>query len=124
MSRRFSIALWALMAAAGTVMAQPSSTGPAAGHNAALPPTAAAAASASASSDPLSHRSVFKAYRSFQDQPVVSWREANDLVGRIGGWQSYAREGAGQSGVPAKTAPAPAKPPASASGAHSEHNRP
>jgi hypothetical protein len=25
----------------------------------------------------------------------MPWREANDLVGRIGGWQAYAREGQG-----------------------------
>ena len=35
---------------------------------------------------------VFSAYRPYADQEVSSWREANDEVGRIGGWQAYARE--------------------------------
>lgn len=35
---------------------------------------------------------VFSSYRSYADQELTSWREANDEVGRIGGWQAYARE--------------------------------
>ena len=35
---------------------------------------------------------VFRSYRSYADQEVGSWRKANDEVGRIGGWQAYARE--------------------------------
>jgi hypothetical protein len=45
--------------------------------------------------DPLAYRSAFDGYRGLTDQPVQSWRESNDTVGRIGGWQSYAREGQG-----------------------------
>lgn len=41
----------------------------------------------------VSYVSVFSTYMFYQDQPVTSWREANDLTGKIGGWRFYAREG-------------------------------
>lgn len=31
----------------------------------------------------LPYRSAFENYHRFKDQPVVSWREANDTVGRL-----------------------------------------
>lgn len=65
-------------------------------------PSASAAPSAGASS----YRSAFEGYRPLTDQPVLPWRQSNDVVGRIGGWQSYAREG--QGGAPAGTAEMPA----------------
>ena len=40
----------------------------------------------------LSYQSVIGTYQSYQDQPVSSWREINDEVGKIGGWRAYARE--------------------------------
>lgn len=40
----------------------------------------------------LQYRSAITAYQGYTDQPVQSWREANDQVGRIGGWRAYARE--------------------------------
>ena len=36
--------------------------------------------------------SVFDDYRSFEYLPEKSWREANDEVGRIGGWRTYTRQ--------------------------------
>lgn len=87
---------------------------------------------------PASYRSVFTDYRSYNEQAVLSWRESIELVGRIGGWQSYAREA--QSSVPAggssaspATDDAPAavtKPAATAapsaanSGGHIGHSKP
>ncbi len=58
------------------------------------------AASAQAQSDPngsattptLQYRSVLEQYRGFKDQPVTSWTEVNDTVGKIGGWRVYAKE--------------------------------
>lgn len=47
------------------------------------------------------YRSAFDGYRRFEEQKVVPWRESNDLVGRIGGWQAYAREAAGGEAMPA-----------------------
>ena len=64
----------------------------------AQPLIAPASAASPASADSVSgagYRSAFEGYRSFKDQPVQSWREANDLVGHIGGWQASAREGQG-----------------------------
>ncbi len=44
----------------------------------------------------LSYRSAFEGYRAYDEPQLSSWREANELVGRIGGWQAYAREAAGK----------------------------
>ncbi len=40
----------------------------------------------------LSYTSVLGGYQVYIDEPVQSWRETNDRVGRIGGWRAYARE--------------------------------
>ena len=40
--------------------------------------------------DPMRYRSAFEGYRPLTEEPVGSWSEANGLVGRIGGWRSYA----------------------------------
>ena len=41
------------------------------------------------------YRSAFEGYRGYGDEKPVPWREANDTVGRIGGWRAYAREAQG-----------------------------
>jgi len=56
--------------------------------------------------------SALEGYRPFKDQPVTSWKASNDLVGRIGGWQAYAREAQGQAPA-ASAAPRPGAVPAS-----------
>lgn len=38
------------------------------------------------------HRSTLADYRVFSDEKLGSWKEANDNVGRIGGWRAYAKE--------------------------------
>ncbi len=40
----------------------------------------------------LQYTSAIQAYQAYKDQPVRSWREANDHVGKIGGWRTYAKE--------------------------------
>ena len=40
------------------------------------------------------YQSPISGYQPYADQPVQSWREANDRVGRIGGWRAYAKEAA------------------------------
>jgi hypothetical protein len=40
----------------------------------------------------LDYRSPLRGYRSLDDNPLHDWREANELVGRIGGWRTYAQE--------------------------------
>ena len=66
-----------LWLAAAPVQAQPALAHPAATET--TPPA-------------LDYRSAFARYRPYADQGVSSWREANDGVGRIGGWRVYARE--------------------------------
>lgn len=47
---------------------------------------------ASAKVPALRHESPFGSHRRIGDAEAVAWREANDEVGRIGGWRAYARE--------------------------------
>ena len=57
------------------------------------------------------YHSVFKQYRALRDEPLRSWKEANDEVARIGGWRVYAREAAQpDAAAPPRTA-APASAP-------------
>ena len=71
----------------------------------------ASASSATAASEPSAfgarYKSAFGGYRSFADQPLTPWRESNDTVARVGGWQAYAREGQGDSEVTPKSDEAP-----------------
>ena len=69
---------------------------------------------ASAEVPPVRVRSSFAGYHGLADEKVGSWREANDTVGRIGGWKAYAREAA-QPDAPTQ-ADAPERP-AAAGGA-------
>lgn len=69
---------------------------------------------------PATHESAFAGYRTFGDDGVGSWREANETVNRIGGWRAYAREasrpGPAEAVAPARPAPAgPAQPRSGAS---------
>ncbi len=45
-------------------------------------------------SDPLtlSYQSAMSTYRPYDDNPPGGWRAANDRVGEIGGWKTYAKE--------------------------------
>jgi hypothetical protein len=40
----------------------------------------------------LLYFSVFTRYQPFREQPLSSWKETNDTVGKIGGWRFYARD--------------------------------
>ena len=62
-----------------------------------------------ASIPPLSYQSSFSQYRRLDDGKLISWRDANDAVTRIGGWRVYARE-AQQPDAAAPTAPDAAAP--------------
>lgn len=62
----------------------------------------------------LAYRSVFTAYKGYADQPVTSWREANETVNRIGGWRAYAKEAA--------QAERPAAEPRGQAGEHEAHH--
>ncbi|MEO5843876.1 MAG: hypothetical protein ABIQ33_03450 [Caldimonas sp.] len=97
-------------------------------------PAAAKASEAAASGS--AYRSAFDGFRRYADEPVGSWRNANDTVGRVGGWRIYAREAQGTgaadgpSGMqmqpveraaakqPAASSPAPAAAPAKRHAGH------
>ena len=69
----------------------------------------------------LHYVSPLKAYKPYADQPVESWREANDRVRRVGGWRAYAREiQTGESA--ADEARAATKPTAPAADPHAGHH--
>ncbi|MEP6608167.1 MAG: hypothetical protein ABJA83_05760 [Burkholderiaceae bacterium] len=76
-----------------------------------VPPLATRAMPKTADSQPAaettSYRSVFDGYVATSEDKPVSWREANGLVGSIGGWRVYARESQQpQPPTSANTAPA------------------
>lgn len=55
------------------------------------------------------YRSALEGYQPYTDEKIVPWKEANDQVGRIGGWREYAKEAA--RAAPGQQAPdAVAKP--------------
>ena len=56
----------------------------------------------------LEYQSPLNAYQPFREPELSNWREANELVGRIGGWRTYAMEPWEQ---PSDTAPAPSAMP-------------
>ena len=57
------------------------------------------------------YRSAFEGYQPFDEGKLLPWKEANDSVGKIGGWRAYARE-AQQDKPPGASAPAAAALPA------------
>ena len=66
------------------------------------------------------YRSALEGYRPFAEEKPVPWKQANDTVGRIGGWRAYAREVHGEPAATPASAPAaaPASAPARASQPH------
>lgn len=66
---------------------------------------------AGAAVPPLVYRSALAGYRALTVVEPMPWREANDQVGRIGGWRMYLREAhapepAADAAPPASAAPA------------------
>ena len=75
------------------------------------------------------YRSAWSGYRPFADEKVISWREANDEVRRIGGWRAYLRESQeGQSSAKpsaaSKDSGTPAPSDAGAAQGHDAHKKP
>ncbi|WP_295638988.1 hypothetical protein [uncultured Methylibium sp.] len=72
----------------------------------AAPPSTGAGdpATAQAPVPPVVHRSAFDGYRRHADAAPAPWQRANETVGRIGGWRTYAREA--QPAAPPASAPA------------------
>ena len=66
---------------------------------------------------PVVYRSALSDYRRLGDDKPVAWRQANDTVGRIGGWRAYAREAS----APAAAASTPPRPAPAGHGGHQTH---
>jgi hypothetical protein len=58
------------------------------------------------------YQSTLEGYQPFTDEKILPWKQANDTVGKIGGWRAYAREAhdatAKGDEAPNSTGPAPA----------------
>lgn len=50
--------------------------------------------------NPLPYTSALSTYQAYTDEQVQPWREANERVGRIGGWRTYAKEAARGTSAP------------------------
>jgi len=76
---------------------------------------------------PATYRSAFAGYKALGETPLTNWREANDEVGRIGGWRAYLREAQqpevvpGVPGAPLKPAAGAMHPGHGGHGAHGTH---
>ena len=83
-------------------------------------PTRADPLDLQASVPTLSYRSSFTQYRGLDDSKPISWREANDIVARIGGWRVYAREAQqlDPASQPKPASPKPATPVAPSAGSN------
>ena len=62
---------------------------------------------------PVIYVSPLKQYQPLGDENVTSWKAANDLVGKIGGWKTYAKEAQATEspGQPIQPSAPQAKPP-------------
>ena len=74
-------------------------------------------ASSAPAASPAEFRSSFEGYQPYTEEKITSWKEANDRVGRIGGWRAYAKEAQQPSGGSAAPAAKPADP-------HAGHGKP
>ena len=66
--------------------------GLAAGLASALGGAAIAQTPAPAAPAATESRSALDGYQPYTDEKIAPWKEANDSVGRIGGWRAYAKE--------------------------------
>ncbi len=107
---------WAMIACISMSLGQANAAGPdPADANSANPPTI--------------YQSPFADYRPLGEDKNTPWKDANDTVGKIGGWRAYAREAAAamkareaatpDGSKPVASPPLPAKsPPASPAQSH------
>jgi len=43
---------------------------------------------------PAAYQSALENYQPYRDEKIKPWKEANDTVGKVGGWRAYAKEAA------------------------------
>lgn len=72
----------------------------------------------------MDFESAFQSYRSYADEPLMPWSQANDQVGRIGGWRAYAREAQEPAAPDASATTTPTAPAAAPAGDHGAHKQP
>lgn len=82
------------------------------------PEIAAVTPNAHVQTAPGQYRSALESYQPYSDTKMVPWKEANDAVGRIGGWRAYAKEAA-----EAQTPAAPARAASGAADPHAGHGK-
>jgi|GEM_PF-115323 len=87
---------------ASTAGSAPAGVAPSATHP--QSPSSVPSSARAAEPSPLS------AYRSEPAAPVQGWREANDTVGRIGGWRAYTQEAQSRPGTPSVLQDSPRTP--------------
>jgi hypothetical protein len=92
---------WSLTAVVSVASASAIAQGAA---NSAASPSVSATASGTTTSGqaatPGAYQSAFEGYQAFSDEKVVGWKEANDTVGKIGGWREYAKQARSEDGKP------------------------
>lgn len=59
---------------------------------------------------PAGFQSALDGYKPYTDEKIVNWKAANDSVGQIGGWRTYAKEAAQTSPAQDPKPASPAKP--------------
>lgn len=87
-------------------------------------PGLSATAPRPAPSSSAGFESAFQSYRSYADEPLLPWYQANDQVGRIGGWRAYAREAQEPAAPNASATATPTAPAAAPAGDHGAHKHP
>ena len=98
-------------------------------HAAAHSQVASAASTALTASKPAAaFRSAFENYQPHTNEKIISWKEANDNTGRIGGWRAYAKEAELPAQEPAQAPQQPAVGPINAPAPkpdpHAGHGKP
>jgi hypothetical protein len=69
----------------------------------------------------LVFKSTFEQYKPYSVEKIVSWKEANDEVGRIGGWRAYLQDAVKEAAQVEEIAPPPALSPKQPTNPHAEH---
>ena len=64
------------------------------GASAQAPTTPGAGTAPQTRATPGQYRSALEGYQPYSESKMVPWKEANDTVGKVGGWRAYAKEAA------------------------------
>jgi hypothetical protein len=76
----------------------------------AQPPVRPDPADPRASVPPAVYVSPLRQYQPLREEPVASWRAANERVEKIGGWRAYAKEAQDTAPLAVEPAPVPRQP--------------